>query len=104
MLRPLTVRAIGNSVCRMWVGVMTHYSPRMWVGVIPYYSPNSCEQCLQDVGWCNDSLQSEDVGCVGSTQGCTGLIGVKALNSPSDWEQCLQDVGWCNTLLQSEQL
>ena len=54
------------------------------------------------MGWCNDSLQSEDVGCVGSTQGCTGLIGVKALNSPSDWEQCLQDVGWCNTLLQSE--
>ena len=34
------------------------------------------------MGWCNDSLQSEDVGCVGSTQGCTGLIGVKALNSP----------------------
>ena len=54
------------------------------------------------MGWCNDSLQSEDVGCVGSTQGCTGLIGVKALNSPSDWEQCLQDVGWCNDSLQSE--
>ena len=34
------------------------------------------------MGWCNDSLQSEDVGCVGSTQGCTGLIGVKALNGP----------------------
>ena len=50
------------------------------------------------MGWCNDSLQSEDVGCVGSTQGCTGLIGVKALNSPSDWEQCLQDVGWCNEI------
>ena len=49
--------------------------------------------------WCNDSLQSEDVGCVGSTQGCTGLIGVKALNSPKQsvgsprmWVGCCNEI------------